>query len=193
MFYKYVYYFEMELNLPIGELIKNNFEEAKNLYMNEFYQKKKYFFPVVKKNREILFQKNIVAKIQYDLKDLCIENVNNNLENIWENFSFVFDPKNKEDNTLLEIGRNYYDSLIEMIKKLLTMSKIRKDNNVLEFFIDKEKYQEEFTSLMENIKCKCFHKFFLLSYLEKNILIEDESNFPNILKLEGLIKDKNSK
>ena len=190
MFYKNVYYFENNLDLPIGELIKNNFDEAKTLYINEFYQKNKCFFPFINKNKEILSQNNIVEKIQYDLEILSIKNENNKLENIWDNFSFVFDFKNKEDNILLKIGNDYYDSLIEMIKKLLIISKIRRDNNVLDFFLDKKKYQEEFINLTENIKCKCFYKFFLLSYLEKNILINEELNFPKIIKLEELLKEK---
>ena len=187
--YKNVYYLENDtLDLPVGELIKKNFDNAKNLYINEFYQKNKCFFPYTK-SREILSQKNIIKKIKYDLKFSIIKNVNENLDDIFDEFSFVFNYKNKEDNILLKFGNDYYENLIDMVKKLLKISKIKKDNNVLDFF-DKKIFQEEFIALMENIKCKCFYSFFWLTYIEKNILIGDEINLPKTIKLEGLIKEK---
>ena len=156
---KNAYYLENDkLDLPVDELIKKNFDDAKKLYINEFYQKNKFIFPNAKRG-EMLSQKNIIKKIKYDLEFSSIKNENENLDNIFDDFSFIFNPKNEEDNILLKIGNDYYESLIDMVKKLLTISKIKKDNNVLDFFV-KTKFEEEFIDLTENIKCKCFYSFF---------------------------------
>ena len=184
-----VYYLENDkLDLPIDELIKQNFARAKKLYINEFYQKNKFIFPKAKRG-EMLSQKNIIKKIKYDLEFSSITNVNENLNNIFDDFSFIFNQKNEEDNLLLKIGNDYYESLIDMIKKLLTISKIKKDNNVLDFFV-KTKFEKEFINLTENIKCKCFYSFFWLTYIEKLIRIGNDINLPKIVKFEGIIKEK---
>ncbi len=40
-----------------------------------------------------------------------------------------------------------------MVKTLLDISKIKKDNNVMDFFINEEKFIHVFINLTENIKC----------------------------------------
>ena len=102
-------------------------------------------------------------------------------------FSFKFNDKNEDDLQLLKIGEKYYNSIIDMIKNLLEISKIKKDNNVVDFFIHKQKYKEVFINLMENIKCKCFYQNFLFQYVKNNIDINDQFIFPKII-LEEIIK-----
>ena len=48
--------------------------------------------------------------------------------------SFKFDEKNENDLQLLKIEKKYYNSIIDMIKNLLEVSKIKKDNNVVDLF-----------------------------------------------------------
>ena len=152
------------------------------IYINEFYFKNKGFLPELKEKRTILSSNNVIKKIDYDLKLFGIKETNYNTKNIKENFiSFKIDEKNEDDLQLLKIGDNYYNNLIDMVKKLLEISKIRKDNNVMDFFIKQKKFQDVFISLMENIKCKCFYQFFWLQYIKNNIELDDEFNFPKII------------
>jgi hypothetical protein len=53
--------------------------------------------------------------------NIKIENVNP--DNILNNFSFKFDEKNEGDKKLLNIGKEYYNSLIDMVKTLLDIEK----------------------------------------------------------------------
>ena len=106
--------------------------------------------------------------------------------------SFKFDEKNENDLQLLKIGEKYYNSIIDMIKNLLEVSKIKKDNNVVDFFIHKQKYKEEFINLFENLKCKCFYQFFLLQYVKINIDINGENIFQKIILEEIIKKAKNN-
>ena len=106
--------------------------------------------------------------------------------------SFKFDEKNENDLQLLKLGEKYYNSIIDMIKNLLEVSKIKKDNNVVDFFIHKQKYKEEFINLFENLKCKCFYQFFLLQYVKINIDINGENIFQKIILEEIIKKAKNN-
>ena len=59
----------------------------------------------------------------------------------------------------------------------------------MDFFINKEKFILVFKNLMENIKCKCFYKYFLLTYIKNIITIYNEINIPNII-FDGIIKNE---
>jgi len=79
------------------------------------------------------------------LETFGIKEEDNNYKNIGENlFSFKLDEKNKDDSKLLQIGKDYYDRLIEMVKILLEISKIKKDSNVMDFFINQKNFLNVF-------------------------------------------------
>ena len=178
-----------DLEISLTEVIKRNFKLAKNIYIKEFYYNNKTFLSELKEKKEVLSQNNIIKKICYDLKLIGIkdEKIKNiNLDEFM--FSFKFDGSNEDDLQFLKIGENYYKSIIDMIKNLLEISKIKKDNNVVDFFIHGQKFKEVFISLIENIKCKCFYHYFLLQYIKNNIDINDEFVFPKIT-LKDIIKN----
>ena len=120
------------------------------------------------------------------LLNIKIENDNN--DNFFQNFSFEFDNKNENDAKLLNIGKMYYASLINMVKTLLDISKIKKENNVIDYFIDEKKFLCVFLNLAENIKCKCFYRFFLLLYIKSIIVIDKNTKIPNI-ELDKIINN----
>ena len=177
------YYFnDKSLVVPITEIIKAKFEKSRGLYVNEFYQNNKTYFDVKKNNKEILSKNNITQKIIYDLNFLNIKK-QDNMDNIIENISFNFDEYKefKEyDEQLLNIGNCYFESLVDMIKQLLVIAKIKKNNNVMEFVINKEKFMKIFINLIENIKFKCFYQFFWLMYMESLIVFDNNITFKNI-------------
>ena len=177
------------LEISLTEIIKKNFNSAKNIYIREFYNNNKNFLPELKKKRKMLSQNNIIKKICYDLKLIGIKEENIKYINLDEYFfSFKFDENNEEDLQFLKIGEKYYKSIIDMIKNLLEISKIKKDNNVIDFFIHEQKYKEVFINLMENIKCKCFYHDFLFQYVKNNIELNEEFIFPKII-LKDIIKN----
>ena len=144
----------------------------------------------MKEKKEMLSQNNIIKKICYDLKLIGINEENIKHINLEESsFSFKFNESNEDDLQFLKIGEKYYKSIIDMIKNLLDISKIKKDNNVVDFFIHEQKYKKVFISLMENIKCKCFYHYFLFQYVKNNIEINDEIIFPKII-LKDIIKNE---
>lgn len=177
------YYFnDKSLVVPITEIIKAKFKKSRGLYVNEFYQNNKTYFDVKKDNKEILSKNNITQKIIYDLNFLNIKKPDN-MDNIIENISFNFDEYKefKEyDEQLLNIGNCYFESLVDMIKQLLVIAKIKKNNNVMEFVINKEKFMKIFINLIENIKFKCFYQFFWLKYMESLIVFDNNITFKNI-------------
>lgn len=178
------------LEISLTEVIKRNFKLAKNIYIKEFYNNNKNFFPELKEKKEMLSQNNIIKKICYDLKLIGINEENIKHINLEESsFSFKFNESNEDDLQFLKIGEKYYKSIIDMIKNLLDISKIKKDNNVVDFFIHEQKYKKVFISLMENIKCKCFYHYFLFQYVKNNIEINDEIIFPKII-LKDIIKNE---
>ena len=174
--------------ISFKEIIKKNFNSAKDIYIKEFYNSNKGFLPELNERKEMLSQDNIIKKIDYDLKLFGINEEKFNSIILKDySLSFKLNDKNEDDLELLKIGDNYYDSLIKMIKNILQISKIDKENNVIDNFLDKRKFNEVFIKLMENIKCKCFYNYFLFQYIKNRIVISGEFMFPKII-LEDIIK-----
>ena len=186
----FFYFKNNDLEISLAEVIKRNFQLAKNIYIKDFYYNNKTFLSEVKAKKEVLSQNNIIKKICYDLKLIGINEENiKNISLDESTFSLKFDENSKDDLKFLKIGENYYESIINMVKNLLEISKIKKDNNVVGFFINEKKFKKVFINLMENIKCKCFYNYFLFQYVKNNININDEFIFPKII-LRDFIKNE---
>ena len=185
------YFFKNNIfEISFKEIIKKNFNSAKDIYIKEFYNNNKAFLPELNERKEMLSQNNITKKIYYDLKLFGLNEEKFNFINLKDySLSFKLNDKDKNDLDLLKIGDDYYNSLIKMIRNILQISKINKENNVIDNFLDKRKFDEVFIKLMENIKCKCFYNYFLFQYIKNWIMISDEFVFPKII-LEDIIKKK---
>ena len=169
------------VSINISQIIITNYKSAVNLFFNDFYQNNKTFFPNAKNNREILSKNNIIQKIKYDLELLKIDN-----HSLEENISFQIDQNEEANKQLKEIGKEYYDSIIKMLKDLLDTSKIKNNKNVVNFFINEDKFFEVFNNLTENLKCKCFYRYFLFNYIKNKSFLGykidlEEIKFDNII------------
>ena len=172
------------ININLSDIIKNNFKSAIDLYISDFYQNKKSYFPDAKKNNEILSKNNIIKKIKYDLNLLKIKT--NNIDTVQENISFNFIENEEFNEQLVKLGKQYYDSILNMIKELLDVAKIKKDNNVMNFFINQKKFFAMFNNLAENIKYKCFYRYFLFNHIKSMGIFYNQINLEK-LTLENII------
>ena len=116
-----------------------------------------------------------------------IDDFDCNCDNIFDILTFKFGEDDEIDKNLIKIGNNYFNSLIDMIKELLETAKIKKNNKIMDFFINKERFMEKFKSLIENIKCKCFYKDFWLKYVNNLIEFDNSIKIKNI-ELVNIIK-----
>ena len=184
------YYSDNRIDIPILEIIKKTFISARKLFVTYFYKNNKYYFNVGKNKKEILLQHNLVKKIKYDLKLINMKSIDDfdcNCDNIFDILTFKFGEDDEIDKNLIKIGDNYFNSLIDMIKELLETAKIKKNNKIMDFFINKERFMEKFKSLIENIKCKCFYKDFWLKYVNNLIEFDKSIKIKNI-ELVNIIK-----
>ena len=175
----YIHVKNNNLNINISQIIATNFISAVNLFFSDFYQNNRTYFPDAKNNKEILSKNNIIQKIQYDLELLKI-----NGHGSEENISFQIDENEEANKQLNDIGQEYYDSIISMLKDLLDTSKIKNEQNVVKFFIKKNKFFEVFNNLAENLKCKCFYRYFWFNYIKNQVILNYK------IDLEKIILDK---
>ena len=168
-----------KVDINLTDIIKNNFSIALNLFFNDFYQTKKYFLPNIKENKEILSRQNLLEKIKYDMKLMKIK------YDMTDSFPIYFSLKledNKEENKEIQnIVNEYYSTIVNMIKELLDLSKIKNDNNIINFFINKVKFVGVLNSLIENLKCKCFYRYFLFNYIKNMTLLDLQINLDKIV------------
>lgn len=170
MFQKnYTYFFyllkEQKVDICIEDIIKRNITNSVQLFIDDFYHNKKCYLPNVKESKEILSKDNILDKIKYDLKLLKMKK--EKVKDIPNEFNYAFVIDKEDDNELKKIVNDYHDSIIFMIEELLNISKIKNDKNVVNIFINKDKFFNVFNNLFENMKFKCFYRYFLLDYLKK--------------------------
>ena len=85
--------------------------------------------------------------------------------------SFQIDLNEDDKKQLNELGEEYYNSIINMLKDLLDTSKIKNDKNIVNFFVNKNKFFEVFNNLVENLKCKCFYKYFWFNYIKTQAVL----------------------
>ena len=117
-----LFYFFKNNNLEISfkEIIKKNFNSAKNIYIKESYNNNKGFLPGLKEKKEMLSQNNIIKKVYNDFKLFGLnEEIINFISLNDYSFSFKLNDKDVDDSDLLKIGDDYYNSLIKMIKNIL--------------------------------------------------------------------------
>ena len=164
--------------INLSDIIQKNFASALNLFIDDFYENKKCYLPNVKENKEILSKQNILEKIKYDMTLLKIKY--ETIDNIPNSVSFQFKEDNEDNKELVSIIQEYYDSLVNMIKDLLDTSKIKNNNSVMNYFVDKHNFFGVFNNLIENLKCKCFYRYFLFNYIKSNILLHFQINMEKI-------------
>ena len=156
---------EQKVDICIKDIIERNITNAVQLFIDDFYHNKKSYLPNVKGSKEILSKDNILDKIKYDLKLLKFKN--EKVEVIPNEFNYEFVIDKEDDDELKKIVNDYYDSIIFMIEELLNISKIKNDKHVVNIIINKDKFFNVFYNLFENIKFKCFYRYFLFDYLER--------------------------
>ena len=184
------FFFNLENNnvdINLSNIIDKNFNSSVDLFFDDFYQKNKNHLSGLKGNKEILSRNNIIKKIGYDLELLKIKTENNNFEAIPMDFSFKTSNNINADEKLKIIGKEYYDSMTTMIKELLDIAKIKKNNNVLKFLKKKKKFLIMFNNLTENLRYKCFYKFVLFEYI-KNLVAFNNGIVLNKIILKEIIK-----
>ena len=121
------------VEIDLSNIIDKNFISSVDLFFDDFYQKNKNHLSDLKENKEILSKNNIIKKIEYDLELLKIKKESNNIETIPIDFSFQTTNNTTTDGSLKIIGEDYYNSMTTMIKELLDIAKIKKENPL--FFV----------------------------------------------------------
>ena len=177
--YCYYYLKDKKVDINLADIIEKNFANALNLFFCDFYQTKKYFLPNTKENKEILSRQNLLEKIKYDMK---LMKINYDMTDSFPKyFSLKLEDNKEENKEIQDIVDEYYSSTVNMIKELLDLSKIKNDNNIINFFINKDKFVGVFNYLIKNLKCKCFYRYFLFNYIKNMTLFDFQINSDKII------------